>query len=104
MVDAHGSPVTVALIPLRGGSKSIPLKNIKPLAGRPLAYWTIKAALDTKKIDRVFVASDSKEILEKLEARRVQARADHGRDAADARERRRAQALRTDRSQSRKRD
>ena len=36
----------VALIPVRGGSKSIPLKNIKIFCGKPLVYWTIKAAQD----------------------------------------------------------
>ena len=50
---------TVALIPLRGGSKSIPLKNIKSIARRPLAYWTLDAAVNSKAIDRVYVATDS---------------------------------------------
>ena len=53
---------TVAFIPVRGGSKSIPLKNIKMLAGHPLVYWTVKAACDCKYIDRVFVATDSDRI------------------------------------------
>lgn len=34
----------VALIPLRGGSKSIPKKNIKPLAGKTLCAWVLEAA------------------------------------------------------------
>ena len=38
----------VALLPLRGGSKSIPLKNIKPIAGHPLCYWVLKAACDAR--------------------------------------------------------
>lgn len=49
----------VAFIPLRGGSKSIPLKNIKDIAGRPLAFWVIEAALGCAEIDRVFVSTDS---------------------------------------------
>ncbi len=53
---------TVAFIPVRGESKSIPLKNIKLLAGRPLVHWTIQAALDCKKIDRVYVASENPQI------------------------------------------
>ena len=38
--------MNVALIPARGGSKSIPKKNIKILNGKPLIYWTIKAAVE----------------------------------------------------------
>lgn len=52
----------VAFIPARGGSKSIPLKNIKPIAGKPLIHWTIEAALGCPLIDRVYLASDSNKI------------------------------------------
>lgn len=52
----------VALIPARGGSKSIPLKNIKKMAGKPLIYWTIESALNSKKIDKVYLSTDSQEI------------------------------------------
>jgi len=52
----------VALIPLRGGSKSIPLKNIKIMAGKPLCYWTIRAAAECPKISRVFVSTESAQI------------------------------------------
>ena len=41
--------MNIAFIPVRGGSKSIPLKNIKPINGKPLVYWTAKAANDAKK-------------------------------------------------------
>lgn len=51
-----------AFIPVRGGSKSIPLKNIKPMNGRPLVYWTIDAAVNCPLIDRVYVSTDSEEI------------------------------------------
>lgn len=51
--------MNVAFIPVRGGSKSIPLKNIKEICGKPLVYWTIKAACGCKYIDRVYVATDS---------------------------------------------
>lgn len=54
--------VNIAFIPVRGGSKSIPLKNIKLLAGQPLVYWTAKAANDAKCIDKVIIATDSQEI------------------------------------------
>ena len=42
---------TVALIPLRGGSKSIPGKNIKPIGGLPLCAWVLRAAAFARMID-----------------------------------------------------
>ena len=59
--------MNVAFIPVRGGSKSIPLKNIKPISGKPLVYWTVKAACACKYIDKVFVATDSDKIKETVE-------------------------------------
>jgi len=52
----------IVLIPTRGGSKSIPLKNIKHIAGKPLIFWTIEAALNCNKIDRVYLSTDSAKI------------------------------------------
>lgn len=52
----------IAFIPVRGGSKSIPLKNIKPFAGRPLVYWVLKASEECSAIDRIFVATDHEQI------------------------------------------
>ncbi len=57
----------VAFIPVRGGSKSIPLKNIKGIAGQPLVYWTTVAANDCQEIDAVYVATDSEAIKETVE-------------------------------------
>lgn len=54
--------MNVAFIPVRGGSKSIPLKNIKKLAGQPLVYWAIKAACGCEEIHKVYVATDSEDI------------------------------------------
>ena len=54
--------MNIAFIPVRGGSKSIPLKNIKILNGKPLVYWTCVAANNSECIDRVIVATDSEEI------------------------------------------
>lgn len=54
--------MNVAFIPVRGGSKSIPLKNIKPMCGKPLVYWTVKAACECEFIDEVYVATDSEQI------------------------------------------
>ena len=59
--------MNVAFIPVRGGSKSIPLKNIKPISGKPLVYWTVKAACGCKYIDKVFIATDSDKIKETVE-------------------------------------
>lgn len=56
-----------AYIPVRGGSKSIPLKNIKPINGKPLVHWTIEAAMNCPSIDRVYVGTDSDAIREKVE-------------------------------------
>lgn len=52
----------IAFVPLRGGSKSIPNKNIKPLYGKPLAYWSLSALSNSKSIDKIVVATDSQEI------------------------------------------
>ncbi|MBQ9761948.1 MAG: N-acylneuraminate cytidylyltransferase [Oscillospiraceae bacterium] len=60
--------MNVAFIPVRGGSKSIPLKNIKPISGKPLVYWTVKAACGCKYIDRVYIATDSVKIRETVES------------------------------------
>lgn len=60
--------MNVAFIPVRGGSKSIPLKNIKKIAGYPLVYWTIKAACECNKIDYVYISTDSEQI--KLEVQK----------------------------------
>lgn len=54
----------VAMIPARAGSKGVPHKNIKPLGGRPLIEWSIKACLKSQLIDRVIVSTDSAEYAE----------------------------------------
>lgn len=52
----------LAIIPARGGSKGIPWKNIKQLAGKPLIAWSIEQALHSKSIDKVLVSTDCPEI------------------------------------------
>ena len=54
--------MNIAYIPARGGSKSIPKKNIKNIADRPLVYWVIEAACNCAEVDAVFVSTDSDEI------------------------------------------
>lgn len=52
----------LALIPARGGSKGVPRKNIRSLAGKPLIAWTIDAAQQSRCIDRMIVSTDDEEI------------------------------------------
>ena len=52
----------IAFIPVRGGSKSIPLKNIKLFCGKPLVFWTVDALNSVEEIDEIIVATDSDEI------------------------------------------
>ncbi len=54
----------MVLIPARGGSKGIPRKNIKPIAGRPLIDYTITAAKAANGVDRIIVSTDDQEIAE----------------------------------------
>ena len=51
-------PRCIAMIPARGGSVSIPKKNIKPLAGRPLIDWVIKPAIHSGCFAEVWVSTD----------------------------------------------
>ena len=53
---------TLVIIPARGGSKGIPRKNLRPLAGKPLLAWAIRAAQDAEAVHRVVVTTDSDEI------------------------------------------
>ena len=53
----------LAVIPARGGSKSIPLKNIKLLNGKPLIEYTIETALASKALDRIAVSTDHEDII-----------------------------------------
>ncbi len=52
----------LAVIPARGGSKRIPLKNIKPFCGLPIIAWSIRAAINSKCFDRIIVSTDDSEI------------------------------------------
>lgn len=52
----------LGLIPARGGSKSIPRKNIVTLAGRPLLAYTCEAALGCQRLTRVLLSTDDEEI------------------------------------------
>lgn len=54
----------LALIPARSGSKGLPGKNIRPLAGHPLLTWPVRAAKASRHVDRVVVSTDSEEFAE----------------------------------------
>ena len=57
----------VAVIPARGGSKTIPLKNIKKIGGKPLIEYTIETALKSDKISKIIVSTDSDRISKVVE-------------------------------------
>ena len=52
----------LGVITARGGSKSIPRKNIKELAGKPLIAYTIEAAKESGVFDRIILSTDDQEI------------------------------------------
>ena len=52
----------LCIIPARGGSKGIPRKNLKVIAGKPLIAWSIEAALAAESVTRVIVSTDDTEI------------------------------------------
>lgn len=69
MVNNHQ---VIAFIPVRGGSKSIPLKNIKPFCGKPLVCWNIEALEQCPLVDEIIVATDSDEIWNVVESKNYQ--------------------------------
>ncbi len=57
-------PNVLGVIPGRGGSKRLPNKNIRMLAGKPLIAWTIEAAQKAKKLTDYLVSSDADPIID----------------------------------------
>ncbi|WP_036214779.1 cytidylyltransferase domain-containing protein [Lysinibacillus sphaericus] len=57
-------PSILAIIPARGGSKGVPRKNIRDLAGKPLIAWTIEEAKKSKYISRLILSSEDEEIID----------------------------------------
>jgi len=63
MEKTHITPgVCWALVPARGGSKSIPLKNIHPVDGRPLLSYCLRAAAESRHISRIICSTDHEAI------------------------------------------
>lgn len=60
MIDGKS---VLAIIPARGGSKGVPRKNIRRVAGKPLIAWSIEAAKQSKYIDRLILSSENEEII-----------------------------------------
>ena len=61
MIDGK---TVLAIIPARGGSKGVPRKNLRDVAGKPLIAWTIEEAKKSGYIDRLVLSSDDAEIIE----------------------------------------
>ena len=57
-------PKVIAVIPARGGSKTIPKKNIKLFNGHPLIAYSIAAGLRVREVERVIVSTDDPKIAE----------------------------------------
>lgn len=64
MLAMTASPTIVALIPARAGSKRMPGKNVRPLAGHPLIAYTIAAAAQSGLFAAIVVSTDSEQIAE----------------------------------------
>ena len=75
---------TIAFIPVRGGSKSIPLKNIKPFCGKPLVCWNIEALERCPHVDKIIVATDSDEIWQTVDKQNYQKTTLYRRSAENA--------------------
>lgn len=54
----------LGLVPARGGSKGVPRKNARKIAGKPLLAWTAEGALAAERLDRVVLSTDDDEIAE----------------------------------------
>jgi CMP-N,N'-diacetyllegionaminic acid synthase len=54
----------LGLVPARGGSKGVPGKNVRMLAGRPLIDYAARAARESSVLDRIILSTDSNEIAE----------------------------------------
>lgn len=63
----------IAIIIARGGSKSIPRKNVLPLGGKPLVAWPVDLAKSVPRIDRVVISTDDDEIMEIAKAHGAEA-------------------------------
>ena len=84
---------TIAFIPVRGGSKSIPLKNIKPFCGKPLVCWNIEALEACPEVDEIIVATDSDEIWQTIESQHYEKTYLYRRSAENASDKARTESV-----------
>jgi len=61
----------LGFIPARGGSKSVPLKNMHPLGGKPLIQWCLEAATKCLCLDQIIVSTDNRDIAEFSESMEI---------------------------------
>ena len=54
--------MNVAVIPARGGSNRIPRKNIKQFCGKPMIFWPINVAKQSKLFEHIIVSTDDEKI------------------------------------------
>lgn len=62
----------LGVIPARGGSKGVPRKNVRVVAGKPLLVWTIEAALRSERVARWVVSTEDTEIAAVARAHRAE--------------------------------
>jgi N-acylneuraminate cytidylyltransferase len=62
---------TIAVIPARGGSKTIPNKNLQLINGHSLVEWAVEACKQTNIIDEIYLSSDSDQILNHVQEKKV---------------------------------
>jgi CMP-N,N'-diacetyllegionaminic acid synthase len=62
----------LAFIPARGGSKGIPKKNLVPLDGKPLIYYTIEAAKASQYVTDIFISSDDPNVIRYSESLKIE--------------------------------
>jgi|SRR5579863_5064324 len=60
--EPSSAPLTLAVIPARGGSRRIPRKNIREFCGKPMIAWSIEAARNSHLFDKIIVSTDDAEI------------------------------------------
>lgn len=75
---------TIAFIPARGGSKSIPHKNIKEFCGKPLIYWVIDSLRQLEFISEIVVATDNQLIIDTVSSFNISQLSVYKRDPANA--------------------
>lgn len=64
MTNANDGIKVLGIIGIRSGSKGVPDKNIRPLAGKPLVGWILETALRSKQINRLVISTDSEKYAE----------------------------------------